>query len=519
MKELAMNGAQALLATLEACGIDTCFANPGTSEMQLVAAIGASDTVRPVLCLFEGVVTGAADGYGRMADRPAATLLHLGSGFSNGMANLHNARRAGTPVVNIVGDHASYHLKYDAPLTSDLPGLADWASDWTRVADSPDSLSVLGAAAVQAAMAGSGALATLVAPANHAWEDASAAAPPLPSLPPEQVAEETVSRAAQLLSNGRRSAIYAGGRALRDSCLDTLGRIAAATGAALVCPTFPARLQRGAGRVPVQRLPYFAEQACEALAPFEQLLLIGTRAPVSFFAYPGKASWLARENCEILSLADARHDLSVALEALAAALPATEGRIPRPERVRPAVSGDRLTPQVIGQVMNRHMPAHTIVSDESATCGLGIYPEMETAEPHDWLTLTGGAIGQGLPLALGAAIASPDRKVVALQADGSAMYTVQALWSMAREAADVTVVLLNNRSYAILNIELQRVGAGTPNAKTLSMLDLSNPDMDFKALAGALGVSSSRATTASEFEMQFSEAMQIPGPRLIEVMV
>ena len=514
-----MNGAKALLETLQACGIDTCFANPGTSEMQLVSAIGESDAVHPVLCLFEGVVTGAADGYGRMADKPAVTLLHLGSGFSNGMANLHNARRAGSPIVNIVGDHASYHLQYDAPLTSDLPGLADWASGWMQVANSADELAAQGAEAVQASMTGNGRLATLVVPADHAWDETAAVAPPLPAPRPEAPTPESVREVADLLRNGKRTVLFLGGRALREAHLETLGRIAAASGADLVCQTFPARLQRGAGRVPVTRLPYFAEQACEALSGYEQMILVGAAAPVSFFAYPGKASWLAPEDCDITTLVTAEQDISAAVDSLADALSVADVSIARVERRLPDSVSDELTPLSVGQVISKHLPADAIVSDEGATCGLGIYASTESAEPHDWLTLTGGAIGQGLPLALGAALACPDRKVVALQADGSSLYTIQALWSIARENADVTVVLLNNRSYAILNIELQRVGAGEPNAKTLSMLDLSNPDMDFHALAGSLGVPACRVESAVDFEAEFSAAMAERGPRLIEVIL
>jgi acetolactate synthase-1/2/3 large subunit len=514
-----MNGAQALLKTLEDSGVEVCFANPGTSEMQLVAAIGETETVRPVLCLFEGVVTGAADGYGRIADKPAVTLLHLGSGFSNSMANLHNARRSGSPIVNIVGDHASYHLQYDAPLTSDLPGLADWASGWMQVADSPESLSRLGAEAIEAAMTDNGMIATLVAPADHAWNEAAEAAPAAQPPAASQVPDSQIERVAEMLGNGAKTVVYADGKALREENLALLGAICEATGATLYCSTFPARLQRGAGRAPVTRLPYFAEQACEALASFEQMVLVGTKAPVSFFAYPGKASWLAPEGCEIAALTERGNDQQAALSALAQRVGADAGSVSLSERQVLEVEEGPLTPAVIGQVMNRHTPANAIISDEGATCGLFIYPAMENAEPHDWLTLTGGAIGQGLPLALGASLARPESKVVALQADGSAMYTVQALWSMVREQADVTVVLLNNRSYAILNIELQRVGAGEPNAKTLSMLDLSNPDMDFQQMALGLGMHATRATTAAEFEEQYRDAMQGKGPRLIEAMV
>ena len=514
-----MNGAQVLLKTLADSEIDTCFANPGTSEMQLVAAIGETPGVRAVLCLFEGVVTGAADGYARMADRPALTLLHLGSGLSNGLANLHNARRAGSAVVNVVGDHATYHLQYDAPLTSDLPGLAAWTSSWSRVAQSADELPTLGAEAVRAARTGNGAIATLIAPADCAWKTSSTKA--TAALPADTPAAdpEHLARIAQQLGDARPRAFLLGGRALREDCLEILGRIAARTGARLLCQTFPARLQRGAGRVPVERLPYFAEQATATLSGLEQLILVGCDAPVSFFAYPGKDSWLTPRGCEITTLASANEDIADALTSVAKSLQADGEPSLRAAHI-PDLPGDApLNAEAIGKAIAALLPENAVIVDEGVTGGLAVYLLTEGAAPHDWLTLTGGAIGQGLPVALGAAIARPSQKVIALQADGSAMYTVQALWSMVREKTDVTVVLLNNRSYAILAIELDRVGAGNDNEKTRSLLDLSRPDMDFCAIAQGLGMRATRASTGSEFVEQFRNAMATKGPCLIEAMV
>ncbi|MDP5070716.1 MAG: acetolactate synthase large subunit [Congregibacter sp.] len=514
-----MNGAEALLKTLVDSGVEICFANPGTSEMQLVAAIGQTDAMRPVLCLFEGVVSGAADGYARMADKPAATLLHLGSGFSNSLANMHNARRAGSPIVNIVGDHASYHLQFDAPLTSDLRGIARWGSHWTEVATSPEELAAGGARAVQASLRGNGQIATLIAPADHAWDEAAHASPALPASEPLLVREDRITRIAEAIGSGKKTCLLLGGKALREASLLKLGAIAEAHNVTLMCSTFPTRFQRGAGRPPVQRLPYFAEQAAEALEPFEQLVLLGVAAPVSFFAYPDKESWLTPEHCELLTLTEPSEDAPSTVTALAAALGIEHDATNLHQRHIHEVTGDALTPLTIGQIISNELPDQAIVSDEGATCGLAMFLTTENAPAHDWLTLTGGAIGQGLPLALGAALACPDRKVIALQADGSAMYTIQALWSMARENADVTVVLLNNKSYAILNIELARVGAGEPTAKTLSMLDLSNPDMDFSSMARGLGIRASQARTSGEFQAQFAHAMQTPGPCLIEAML
>jgi len=514
-----MNGAERLLETLVDSGVELCFANPGTSEMQLVSAIGNHDNMRAVLCLFEGVVSGAADGYARMADKPAITLLHVGSGFSNSMANQHNAKRAHVPLVNIVGDHATYHLKFDAPLTSDVPGHARLCSEWVGVSESADDLAICGAKAVQVSMQGWGKIATLVAPANHAWEESATRAPALALSELETVSAESISASAVALTNGKASALFLGGRALREESLAAAGLIAKATGARILCETFPARLQRGAGRVAVERLPYFAEQAAEVLSGLEQLVLVGAAAPVSFFAYPGKDSLLAPKDCEVLTLAEIHQDTTAALQAVAREMNADTAA----ETARRASSAippnGILTPLAIAQSLVQLMPDDSIVSDEAATCGLPMFPATEHAPPHEWMTITGGAIGQGLPLSLGAALACPDRKVIALQADGSAMYTVQALWSMARENTDVTVVIMNNHSYAILNIELQRVGAGQPTPKTLSMFDLSRPDINWVDIAEGMGVPATQATTAEEFHQQFATAMTTRGPRLIEAMV
>ena len=514
-----MNGAQALLKVLVEAGIEICFANPGTSEMHLVLAIGKTDAIRPILCLFEGVVTGAADGYGRMADKPAITLLHVGSGFSNGMANLHNAKKAHVPIVNIVGDHATYHLKYNSPLTSDIPAHANICSDWIHVSKSADDLAASGAIAVQAAMKGSGKIATLIAPANHAWEVASEV-PPLQSISPiETVFPASVEEVVKTLTNGRHSALILGGRALREEALEVAARIADATGANLLCETFPARLQRGAGRVRVARIPYFVENGVEFLKAYDQFILVDTQVPVAFFAYPGKPSLLIPEGCEVKTLATFDTCALTVLNLLADKLNVA----PEPRRLQARVElplpTGALTALTIGKSLNILLPEQAILSDEGVTCGLDIYNCTESAAPHDWLTLTGGAIGQGLPLSLGAAVACPDRKVVALQADGSAMYTVQALWTMAREKTDVTVVLLNNRSYAILNIEMARVGAGQPNDKMLSMLNLSSPSIDWVHIAQGMGVRASCAHTADEFHQQFAEAMKIKGPYLIEAVM
>ena len=513
-----MNGAHTLLDTLVEAGVEVCFANPGTSEMHLVTAIGKSEAVRPILCLFEGVVTGAADGYARMAGKPAITLLHLAPGYANGMANLHNASKAHSAVVNIVGDHAVWHHQYNAPLTSDVPGHARLQSAWVRSSSSAEDLALAGAEAVQAARGGAGHIATLIVPANHAWEPAHKSYDKLQPQPLAQVADDVIEAIATALANGRRTAIVLGAGALREEPLETIGRIAAGCGATLLCETFPARVQRGAGRVPLARIPYFAEQAIEFLRDFEQMILIGAQQPVAFFAYPGVASLLAAPTCTMLTLAGVHDDIPAALTKLATRVQAAAA-YPRQPRVVPTLHDGELSPAAIADVISALLPDNAIISDEGITCGLELFLRTQGAPAHDWLAITGGSIGQGLPVSFGASIACPERKVVAFQADGSAMYTVQSLWSMSRERCDVTVVLLNNSSYAILNVELARLKAGDPTPKTLSMLDLGNPVIDWVSIARGMQVEACRVSTVAEFERAFREAMTTPGPRLIEVMV
>ncbi|HSM65523.1 MAG TPA: acetolactate synthase large subunit [Ilumatobacteraceae bacterium] len=512
----SMNGAESLLRTLVGSGVEVCFANPGTSEMHFVSAIDRVEGMRPVLGLFEGVVTGMADGYGRMAERPAATLLHLGPGLANGLANLHNARRASSPIVNLVGDHATYHARYDAPLASDIAGFARPVSAWLHESTSAASVAADGALAVQAARQAPGQIATLVVPADVAWLPALAAADPLAVPAPAPVSSRAIDATVAAFRNDVPTAILLRGAALRGDGLVAAGRIAAATGARLFCDTFAPRLERGAGRVVIERLPYFAEQLVETLAPFGQLVLVGAKPPVAFFAYPDKPSWCSPEDATILHLAHPHEDGVGALREVADVLGAPADALNVAAHQVADVPGGALDQFTAGAVIARFLPEGAIVSDEAATSGLGSALALATAAPHDVLSLTGGSSGQGLPVAAGAAVACPDRKVVCLHGDGGAMYTVQALWTMARERLDVTTVIFANRSYGILNIELARVGADS-GPQALSMLDIGNPDLDWVALATGMGVEAVRATTVPEFADAFATAMSEPGPRLIEV--
>lgn len=514
-----MNGAESLVRTLVGAGVEVCFGNPGTSEMHFVAALDKVEGMRSVLGLFEGAVTGMADGYGRMAGKPAATLLHLGPGLANGLANLHNARRAATPIVNVVGDHATHHAQYDAPLSSDVVGFARPVSGWIHSSVSALTVAADGARAVQASLQYPGQIATLILPADTAWMDADRPAPALPRPQPEIVSDSAVDQAAEAVKAGGSAMILIRGGALQEAGLRAAGRIAAATGCRIACDTFAPRVQRGAGRVAVERIPYFAEQIVDFMQGVQQLILVGASPPVSFFAYPGKPSWCTPEGCRILHLAHRHEDGTAALEALAEALKAPRAPAHQGADDRPGLPTGSLNPRAVGQVIAHYLPDNAIISDEGGTTGSFVNRYAATIAPHDHLSLTGGSIGQGIPLATGAAVACPDRKVVCLHGDGGAMYTLQALWTQVRENLDVTTVIFANHSYAILNIELARVGVGNPGPKALSMLDLHNPELDWVKLATGMGLEASRATTLEEFTAQFASAVAHRGPRLIEVMI
>jgi acetolactate synthase-1/2/3 large subunit len=515
-----MNGAHALLRTLTNGGVDTCFMNPGTSEMHFVAALDDVPGMRGVLALFEGVATGAADGYARMAGKPAAVLLHLGPGLGNGIANLHNARRAASPLVAVVGDHATYHKQFDAPLESDIDALASNVSRWVRRSMKTSELPADAAAALSAAVDPPGGVATLILPADVSWSEGAEPVQPEPAPARRRPDAAALGAVAEALRSGKPVGFLVGGQACRGAALQSAGAIAAAHGSKLLCETFPARLERGEGRVVAERLAYLAEMAVAQLDGLAHLVLVDAKSPVSFFAYPEKPSDLVPDGCRVHTLAGPGEDAAAALEALAAELGVERSSAPTAPASRPgAPDAGPLTAETLGLAVGALLPEGAVVVDESNTSGLFISGATAGCPPHDWLTLTGGSIGIGLPLATGAAVAAPERKVVALEADGSAMYTSQALWTMAREGLDVTTVVLSNRSYAILNMELQRVGAGAGGPKARQMLDLHRPDLDFVSLARGMGVPATRAETAADFADQLARALAQPGPNLVEAVI
>ncbi|MFP5369363.1 MAG: acetolactate synthase large subunit [Actinomycetes bacterium] len=514
-----MNGAQALIRTLVDAGVDVCFANPGTSEMHFVAALDDVPDMRAVLTLFEGVATGAADGWARMAGRPAATLLHLGPGMGNGLANLHNARRARTPMVNVVGDHSRSHKRLDAPLESDIDAVAGTVSGWVRRSLTPADVAADAAQAVAAASAAPGAIATLILPADVSWSDGAEVAAPLPRRPAPQVSPSVVQDVAKVLASGEPVVLFLGGDVVASEAgLLAAGQVAAGTGGRLMSETFTARMVRGAGLPDLARLPYPPEMAIAALEGTRHLVLAGAQSPVHFFGYPGMPGHPVPDDCAVHVLSEPGEDGVAALQALAE-LAAPDAVPELLEGSRPELPTGALTPRTMSAVVGALLPENAIVVDEALTSGVGLHELTSGAPRHDWLALTGGAIGDGLPMALGAAVACPDRPVIGIQADGSAMYTISALWSYAREQCDVTTIVCDNGSYAILEHELSRVGAQGDGERAGRLLDLGTPDLDFGALANGMGVPATRATTAEELADQLRTALAEPGPHLIQAML
>ena len=513
-----MNGAESLLAAMTRNGIDVCFANPGTSELHFVAALDRAGGMRCVLGLFEGVLTGAADGYARMADRPASTLLHLGPGLANGLSNLHNAMRAQSPIVNIIGDHATYHRHYDAPLTSDIEGTARPFSHWVRTSPNADSLAADAAAAVAAARTAPGRVASLILPADASWTPLTTESCPAEAAVPDppQVSAAAIDAAARILRSGGTTALILGPKATRELPLERAGQIAAATGARLYAPTHTARITRGAGRVPVQRVPYPIDQAAAAFDDVQNIILVGAKPPVAFFAYPDRPSQLYRPGTGVCELARDDQDVPGALAALCDALDAGGAAPERAGLSLPGRPTGTLTPEKIGAVLAASMPENAIVVDESITTGRTFLADTEHSRPHDWILGTGGSIGYALPCATGAAIACPDRKVMVLESDGSGMYMPQALWTQAREQLDILTIVFANHTYQILRSEMRNVGVPPGGPKAEALTDIGHPRIDWISLARSFGVEAFRATTADELSRHIDAGLALQGPVVVE---
>lgn len=511
----SMNGAESVVRSLHGAGIDVCFANPGTSEMQFVDALDRTGLMRCVLGLFEGVATGAADGYARMAGKPAVTLLHLAPGLANAGANMHNARKARTPMLNLVGDHAVRHRGYDAPLTADVAGAAAPFSDYVDTADGAAQFARQAMTALGAAMGRPGKVATLIAPADIGWDAGGEIAPPPEVAGPTPPDDALVAKAAAMLGSG--TLLLAGGSVLESpASLALLQGIAVKTGAKVMAPTSNRRVERGAGRAGIDKLPYPIDMALSVLEEFRRAILIETLPPVAFFAYPGRPSLLLPESCETLTLSELDGDGPAAVAALAD-LVGADPFVP-PAALTPAPGPGRIVPEMLAAAVAHAIPENAIVVDESITAGRALWGATQAAAPHTWLSITGGAIGIGIPLALGAAVACPDRPVVALQADGSAMYTLQGLWSQAREGTNVTTVIFANRTYEILKNELFAVGAN-PGRSALDMLNLDRPHLDWVALARGMGVPGIQVSCVNELRLALAQAVQEPGPFVIEALM
>ena len=513
-----MNGAESVVRSLHAGGVEICFANPGTSEMQFVDALDRTRLMRCVLGLFEGVVTGAADGYARMARKPAVTLLHLAPGLANGAANLHNARKGRVPMLNLVGDHALRHQQYDAPLSADVGAAAAPFSDWVRAARSAETFAADAMAALAAARGRPGRVATLIAAADIGWDAGGRMAAPVTPDGPAPLDETALSAAVRALEGGERTVLLVGNSVLEDpAALALLQGIAERTGARVHAPVSNRRIERGAGRFEVPKIPYPIDAALDCLRPYAHAILVETVPPVAFFAYPDRPSLVLPETCEITVLAGLDGDGPLALAALADRVGAKPGK-PVDTPLPPAPQPGPITRQALAAAIARALPEGAVVTDEMVTAGGDVFPACAGSAPVSWLALTGGSIGIGLPLAIGAALGAPGRPVIACQADGSAMYTIQALWTQAREGLNVTNVIFSNRSYEILKLELRNVGAN-PGPDALDMLDLDRPALDFVSLARGMGVPGRRVEDASQLQRAIEDAAAEPGPFLIEAVM
>lgn len=511
-----MNGAESLVRTLVACGVETCFANPGTSEMHFVAALDRVPGMRSVLCLFEGVATGAADGYARMLKKPAATLMHCGPGLANGLSLLHNAKRARVPIVNIVGDQATYHAPLDPPLTTDTEGLARPVSAWVKRVTRTESVGKEAAAAVQAARRPPSGITTLILPSDVSWNEGAVVGAPLPVPEPSKVSSEAIRDVARVLALREPTLMLLEGDAVSKEGLALAHRITAATGARLAAPTFNTKLARGRGRYPLERIPYIVDVAVAKYAGVKDLILIGAGVPVTFFAYPGKPGIVTPKDAKAHVLARPEDDLVDALARLADELNCPE--VALPEGPRPAVARGRITAEGAAATLAALMPNHAIVIDEGITLRDPFFAATTNGPPHDWLGNIGGAIGGGLPLATGAAIAAPNRRVITLTGDGSAMYAVQALWTQAREQLDVTTIILSNRKYAVLFRELEGVGA-KPGPTATDLFALDRPALDWVAMAKSMGVEAARAENLERLGDLLRHSFSTAGPFLVELMI
>ena len=510
-----MNGAELIVRAAIENGIEACFANPGTTEIPLVAALDSVDGLKAVLCLHECVCSGAADGYARMLDKPAMVLLHLGPGLANATSNLHNARRAHSPVITVVGEHSTWHRELDPPLAMDIQAIASATAGWQRTASSSGSLARDMAEAIKAARAGQGAI--LIVPYDLQMQSSDEKPLRIADEPVRAVDHAAIEASGVLLLSGAKTALVIGGRALGVKGLLAASRIRSAAGCDLLCEGFPARIERGTGLPDVNRIPYLPEMAMDLLGRYEAFIFAGAPEPVTFFGYRGGPGRILKSPQRHLHLVDPGSDASLALAHLADALGA--GPVPPEDCLvkpsRPQMPEGALTGANACSVIAALQPEGAIVVDESITNGIWYYPATLGVPPFTLLTLTGGSLGQGPASALGAAYACPGRPVINIQADGSAMYTVQALWTQARQKLNVTTLIFSNRSYDILKLELARSGVLMPGPSAMGLTDLAG--IDWVSLGTSMGVPSAAVNTAEELAQELSKALGEPGPNLIQM--
>jgi acetolactate synthase I/II/III large subunit len=515
-----MNGAEFLVKTAVGLGVKVCFANPGTTELPMVAALDKTPGIKAFLGLFEGVCAGAADGYGRMLDKPAMVLLHLGPGFANGISNLHNARRAKSPVLNVVGEHATWHRNADPPLAMDIESLAGTVSGWLRMNKSAEGIPSDMADAVSATRLGQ--VATLIVPHDFQLAECDGYQVKELGSPFNPIDLNSIEAVASRLRASRKVALILGGRALREHGLKVAARIRRSIGCDLLAPTLPGYMDRGPGLPIVERVPYFPERAVEMVSRYEVILLAGAPEPVTFFGYPGVRSRILKDEQERIALCTDKQNVIEALESLADALGVPSGlnvddNLTKPKR--PAIPGGELTAEKVCLTLAAMQPENAIIVDEAVTTGLPYFLLPAPLPAHTVMNVSGGSIGQGIPCATGAAIACADRPVIDLQADGSALYTVQGLWTQAREGLNVTTLICSNRSYRILQMELSRSGITTHGPNTEALTELTKPPIDWVRIAQGFGVPGVTVSTAEALAQELGRALIEPGPHLIEMLL
>jgi acetolactate synthase-1/2/3 large subunit len=456
-----------------------------------------------------------------MLDKPAMTLLHLGPGFANGIANLHNARRAKSPVLNVIGEHATWHLNVDPPLAMDIESLVRTVSGWWRTNKSARDIPGDVAEAVAAARVGQ--VATLIVPHDNQETEGEGHPIKMPHVSFDPLEPDSIEAAAKRLRTSRKVALLLGGRALRKSGLDAAARIRKMTGCDLFSPAQFGYMERGVGLPFVERIPYFPEKATARLSGYGIILLAGAPEPVTFFGYPGIKSQILADEQERITLCTDRQDVVQALENLADALSGTStfgaDDAVLTKMNRPPLPDGELTGQKACLTLAALQPENAILIDEAITARFMDFPFVGELPPHSLLSIAGGSIGFGIPCATGAAIACPDRLVIDLQADGSALYTIQGLWTQAREGLNVITLICSNRSYRILQMELTRAGIPSlgPNARALT--ELTNPAIDWVKAARGFGVPGVTVSTVKDLARELSGALAGSGPRLIEMLL